>query len=450
MISLGDAQRHEGKDYDLAYNTLSRAHEYMKEYGDNIYRSRVLLYLGEVQIKRNKPLSSAQYFQEGLNVLSDTEIDDIKKDMHLGLAKALQLSGSFKESNDNLLKYAEINDSLFSSEKLKYMEEMQAKYESQKKETEIALLNAQKSESEKQLHRSKMGIYGMGIVLLILGIASFVYYRLFKKNKNLLSNLDHANNKILEQEKMIFIGRLAAGLGHEMNNPINYIHNNALALKMDTDELKPLLIVLEDYKNGKVKEGSLPTVLKNIDLTFIQKEIDTLIEAIKRGSTKVSEIVKNLKYISFDQSISKETKSPLLLIENALSTIEDSRSTMETLNLNISDVKAVQVYPSLFERCLANLIRNAEDATHPNNGKISINCYEKDDSTVFEIEDSGKGMTEEELNQVFQPFYTTKEVGKGLGLGLSICYGIVSSHGGEMEIESKIGKGTRVILMLPK
>ena len=449
LLSLGDALTHEGEDYDRAYAVLKEGYDFMKVYDDHIFQSRALLYIGRVEVLRNRSNSAIAYYKEGLRQLEETELNDIKKDIHLELANVQSDIGALSESNANLKAYVRLNDTLASQQKLKYIEEMQSKYESQKKESEIDKLNNEKAITDLRLRNSKLFNYSLGIGALLLSGLSFFLFKLYRKNKNLIEQLKSTQDKVIASEKLASMNQLTAGLAHELNNPINYIYNNAVALEMDTDELKPLFKHLMEIQKGKeIDIHELQSTTQNINLWQINEEIEKLIASIKNGSDRVQEIVKNLRLITQPSSEAMQPINANDLIIYAVEKLNNDHGERVTINSTLRDIPQIIGSSDQLGVCLIHVLNNALEAVEKDI-LIEINTKHQNDHITISVKDNGRGMSKEALKNIFQPFYTTKDVGEGVGLGLSICHGIISNHNGSISVESELGEGTTVTISLP-
>lgn len=235
--------------------------------------------------------------------------------------------------------------------------------------------------------------------------------------ENKMSELQSAYKTALHTEKLASIGRLAAGIAHEINNPLA---NASLNMQMLQSALK--LSVGDEHVLRRIE-----AVGRNID----------------RASTIAKELLLFSRQSEFEavpSNINDVIVSVLLLMEHKLGNIAVSR--------DLSDIPVVHVDPVKLEQVFMNILDNAVEAM-PHGGDIFISTSHAGGSVEVKISDKGGGIPEEHLSRVFDPFFTTKEVGSGTGLGLSICYGIIKRHNGAMEISSSPGDGTTIVIKLP-
>jgi PAS domain S-box-containing protein len=267
----------------------------------------------------------------------------------------------------------------------------------------------------------------------------------------LIRRLSDVQGQLLQSEKMASIGLLAAGVAHEINNPLAFISSNFAALERDARDILRLINAFEGVEGLLPGEARAPVVFmkQDIGLDDIRQDLDALFSESREGLQRVKHIVQNLK----DFSRAGGTKKEMANLEQGL----DS-----TLNVAWNEIKykadVIKEYggvpdlyclPSQINQVFLNLLINAAQAI---DGKGTIVVRTGYDEKVLwvEIEDSGSGIAPEHLDHIFEPFFTTKPVGKGTGLGLSIVYGIVQSHHGDIAVNSVVGRGTTFRITLPR
>ena len=301
---------------------------------------------------------------------------------------------------------------------------------------------------------------------------------LLDKNRVLeqtLTELKQAQNHIIQNEKMVSLGQLVAGVCHEINNPVNFISGNLTYVKT---YVKQLLGLIQAYRQGL---GSIPTQIQQleaeIELEFLVEDFPKLVISMEGGAERIRRIVESLRNFSrLDEAELKSVdlheglESTLMMLGHRLEQSGDRPGI--TIIKNYAQLPLVRCYAAQLNQVFMNLLTNAIDALesqsrHPHSrpnshdeGAIApeppaptiwINTAQPTEHTVtLSIADNGPGMTPELQQQAFNPFFTTKEVGYGTGLGLSISYQIVvEGHGGTLDCQSLPGIGTTFTLGLP-
>jgi signal transduction histidine kinase len=267
-------------------------------------------------------------------------------------------------------------------------------------------------------------------------------------------DLQETQSQLVNSEKMASLGQLTAGVAHEINNPINFVVSNINPLRRDINDIKELLSKYDTLKNDDTYDfrlGEIENFKKEIDYNYVQEEIEILLKGISEGATRTSEIVKSLKNFSrLDEHDLKKTNinegisSSIVLLSQQIDTIKVIQ--------NLGLIPEIECFPGKINQAFMNILTNAIEAIHTHRkegGILEITTYQQDKYVVATIKDNGTGMPEEVKNKIFEPFYTTKDVGKGTGLGLSITHGIIEKHNGTISIQSEIGMGTMFEIKLP-
>ncbi len=272
-----------------------------------------------------------------------------------------------------------------------------------------------------------------------------------QKMKGQLDLLEQANTKIkstqsqlVQSAKLASLGELVAGIAHELNNPIGFIYSNISHLR----EYSQALFSIID--KSRVNKNELDILVVEQDYEYIKKDFPKLIQSCEEGSHRAKEIVIGLRNFSradeektqaFDVNKGIDSTLKLLAgeIKNKIKLVKDYHE-LPMVNCNVNQMKQV----------FMNILSNAAQAMS-DEGEIKIKTHYKSEAkrVRIEISDTGSGIEKENIEKIFDPFYTTKSVGQGTGLGLSISYGIVKSHGGSIEVSSQVGEGTTFIIDLP-
>lgn len=275
--------------------------------------------------------------------------------------------------------------------------------------------------------------------------------------QNTLTNLKDTQSQLVNVEKMASLGQLTAGIAHEINNPINFVSANIKPLKMDIDDVLTLVNKYETLIPSEINVKQFKEIedyRKEIDIDYIKEEMASLLVGIEDGAKRTTEIVLGLKNFSrLDESDVKEVnindgiKSTLVLLRNTFP------ENLEVV-VNLEKIPHIECLPGKLNQVFMNLLSNALFAISKNKSKekhkLVIKSYELNNQIFVSIEDTGIGMSEEVKSKIFEPFFTTKDVGEGTGLGMSIVFRILESHNAKLEIESEVGVGTKMLLILNK
>jgi two-component system, NtrC family, sensor kinase len=273
-----------------------------------------------------------------------------------------------------------------------------------------------------------------------------------------LTDLKEAETQLVEKEKMASLGQLTAGIAHEINNPINFVTSNVKPLNRD---VLILLDTIEDFAKIAIDDSPAPEKLKKIeeykneiDYSYLKIEIDQLLSGISEGASRTAEIVKGLRIFSrLDEddikkaNINEGLESTLIITNNLLNnTIRVDR--------NFQELPLIECYPGKLNQVFLNIISNGVYAIRKKfqdseGGVITISTSSDENNIFITISDNGTGMDELTKKRLYEPFFTTKDVGEGTGLGMSIAYNTINKHNGQININSELGKGTDFIIKLP-
>jgi two-component system NtrC family sensor kinase len=264
--------------------------------------------------------------------------------------------------------------------------------------------------------------------------------------------LKEAQLQIFQQEKMASIGQLAAGVAHEINNPMGFISSNLSSLKKYIDRLAEFIAAADESLltcAGSGEAGKLSEIRKRLKVDYIMDDSRQLIAESQDGAGRVRRIVQDLKSFSrVDQA-----ESALINLNEALETTINIAwneiKYIATLERNFGDIPFIKCYPQQLNQVFLNLLVNAAHALGRTQGVITVRTWSEGEVACVSVADTGCGIPEEIRQRIFEPFFTTKEVGKGTGLGLSISYDIVRKHGGEISVASVVGSGTTFTVRLP-
>jgi len=274
------------------------------------------------------------------------------------------------------------------------------------------------------------------------------------KNKELedaYSELKLTQSKILQQEKMASIGQLAAGVAHEINNPMGFISSNLGTLNKYLDRVYEYMgLLAETAGQAQAPEVSarLEDARRRLKVDFIIDDTQKLIAESLEGADRVKTIVQNLKSFSRVDQAEAKLFDVNECIETTLNIVWNELKYKATVKKEYGALPVTMCYPQQLNQVFMNLLVNAGQAIE-DQGEITIRTRHQDGTIFASVSDTGAGISPDKLALIFEPFFTTKEVGKGTGLGLSITYDIVKKHDGEITVESEVGKGTTFTVRLP-
>ncbi len=263
-------------------------------------------------------------------------------------------------------------------------------------------------------------------------------------------DLESAQTQLLQSEKMASIGQLAAGVAHEINNPVGYVASNLSSL---TNYIKDIFDLIQAYEGveTELSENSrrdIQKVKEDVDLEYLKDDITELLSETADGVSRVREIVLSLKEFSHVGENKWELANLHDGIDSTLNIVHNEIKYKATVSRDYGDISEIQCIPSQLNQVFMNMLVNAAHAIEER-GEISIKTQQQGDNVIVSISDNGSGIPKEKQAKIFDPFFTTKPVGKGTGLGLSLSYQIVEKHHGHIELISEEGVGTTFNITLP-
>jgi len=336
------------------------------------------------------------------------------------------------------------------TQRRRYQEEM-IRIEKEKIET-LRILHENESAINRSLSRAKRELLEKN---LELEKRTFELEAEKKRLKEAYEKLNQMQTQLLQSEKLASLGQLAAGVAHEMNNPIAFVNSNLGTLAEYVEDIKKLLEKYKKLEGIKKEDKSkeklsleIEELKEEIDLDFVLEDFDKIISESQDGTQRVKSIVENLRVFSHVGKGELEFADINKSIESTLNIVWNELKYKAEVIKEYGDIPQIECLPQQLNQVFMNLLVNATQAitTH---GQIKIKTYKKDEDIIIEISDTGVGIPKENISHIFEPFFTTKEVGKGTGLGLSVAYGIVQKHNGRIELESEVNKGTIFRVILP-
>jgi len=487
----------------VSIDTLSIVESYYREKGQTGNLARIQDFTAEVHLKQGKLAEALNYSLESIqNAQAHSDLF-LLKDCYKTLSDIYQESDDFKNGLKYYGLYSELSDSILKinaaknielnrlernvgnnersiilrvmDEELEEKELENLRIETEKYQKEIELYMTEKSlEKESQKRRFLIIVFIFLACLLILIVIGYISKqkdnKLLKQqkesilsiNKELKSKNDavesgikklkETQSKLVESEKMASLGQLTAGVAHEINNPVNYISSNLSPLKLS---IKEIMEILNEYRklNEPESKGSSLEKAKQLedkyDIEYLVKELNTILDGISDGAERTKEIVLGLR--NFSRLDKHELKQVILsdMIDSSLVLLRNQyKDRIEVIKSYDPDLTYVECFPGQLSQVLMNILSNAIQAIE-GQGTITVKTELSGKESAIIISDTGKGIPNDELDNIFDPFYTTKEIGEGTGLGLSISYGIIQEHNGRIDVESKMGVGTSFKIFIP-
>ncbi|HSG21651.1 MAG TPA: ATP-binding protein, partial [Azonexus sp.] len=270
--------------------------------------------------------------------------------------------------------------------------------------------------------------------------------------RELNRRLEEAHNQLLQSEKMASIGQLAAGIAHELNNPIGFVHSNLGTLDGYVRDLMEIIAAYELLAGTAAENpllGKIRVLYEERDFAYIRDDIAQLMHESKDGLGRVRRIVQDLKNFSHVSEQEWQWADLHEGLDSTLNIVWNELKYKCKVVKEYGELPKVHCMISQLNQVFMNLLVNASHAIETQ-GTVTLRTRCLGDNEVcIEVIDSGKGIAPEHLTRIFEPFFTTKPVGKGTGLGLSLSYGIINKHSGRIEVDSTLGQGTTFRVIIP-
>lgn len=287
---------------------------------------------------------------------------------------------------------------------------------------------------------------GSLVGMVLIGRPVGELQRAYKDLNEAHEELKQAQLQLVHSEKMASLGRLVAGVAHELNNPISFVFGNMHALQSYGERMKRYLSAVDDG----VHPDSLQQLREELKIGHIMSDMDSLIDGTLEGAERVRDIVQDLSRYSTSQTESVCDFDLTEIIRTAVQWVTKACRIKPDISYDMPDTLQLTARKGYVHQILINLVQNAvdvmEDQQQP---RLMIACRTRESFTVVTVHDTGPGISEEALSKLFDPFYTTKPVGKGTGLGLSISYGLAVDLGGTLQAENHPQGGAVFTLSLP-
>jgi two-component system NtrC family sensor kinase len=262
-----------------------------------------------------------------------------------------------------------------------------------------------------------------------------------------------AQEQLMQSEKLASIGQLAAGVAHEINNPIGYVFSNFETLGT---YIGRMLSMFKAYQEAEASialpdvQERLRDMRAGIDLNYLIEDIPVLMAESREGISRVRKIVQDLKDFSrVDTNLDWQWANLHTGLDSTLNIVSNEVKYKADVVREYGEIPDIECLPSQLNQVFMNIVVNGAHAITGERGKITIRTGTAGDMVWVEIADTGAGIPKELLARIFDPFFTTKPIGTGTGLGLSLSYGIIQKHNGQIEVRSEAGRGTTFRITLP-
>lgn len=280
---------------------------------------------------------------------------------------------------------------------------------------------------------------------------------LYHQNRRLeesYEQLQQQQNALVQSEKLATLGTLTAGVAHEINNPLAYVISNVAAAKEYIEAYDQLVGFIQQHELAKLMPEELlrewEDLQDKLDLEFMQEDYPSVLSDTQEGLDRVRDIVHSLRSFSRVQEGEREPADLVEAMRSTLRLLHNELKSRVMLTLELNELPPVRCNLNEINQVFTNLIINAVHAMRDQpRAELKIRSEAKEGFALISVEDSGCGMTQDVMKEIFTPFYTTKPVGEGTGLGLSITWSIIQDHSGDIQVESEPGKGTRFLVKLP-
>lgn len=289
--------------------------------------------------------------------------------------------------------------------------------------------------------------------LIILIVVLTKTMNIFSRFEDSVFDLAEARIQLSEAEKMAALGQLTAGVAHELNNPINVINASVIGVERN---LKKAYELLDVYKKAEMKsedvsiKNRIEELSKDVNSIETRKLVFDVIGDIKIGAKRTASIVSSLQKFSRLENKEKNSQDLHNSIEETLTLLRTVMKSKIKIEKSFDpSISSINCYGYELNQVIMNLIINAKHAIR-DSGTITIITKDLGDQVSIIIKDDGCGMTQETQKKIFTPFFTTKPIGQGTGLGLSVSYGIIEKHGGVITVKSEPGEGSEFTIRLPK
>lgn len=257
--------------------------------------------------------------------------------------------------------------------------------------------------------------------------------------------LKQAQQQLIDSEKMASLGRLVAGVAHELNNPISFVYGNVHILIRYAQRLSGYLEQLHQQASPE-----LDALRQQLRIDKLLADLPSLLEGTMEGAERVRDIVMDLRQFSSGQKHHDTEFDLVHTIQTAVHWVTRDAGIKIRIGYELPQQQLIKGNPGHIQQVLINLVQNAVDAmAEVEQPRLMLSLKTEEQQLVFSIKDNGSGIDDSQLSQLFEPFFTTKPVGQGTGLGLSLSYGLVREHGGQLLAANRPEGGAVFKMILP-
>jgi len=445
---------------DLAEKSINEAIKILGETQDYYPMCDYLISMADVYTNKGDVEKALKYASRSLQLAEENKLVQQIADADLKLSSLYERSGDNAQSLKYYKNYIIYRDSLNNVTSVQNMADLRTAYEVSKKQSEVNLLNEQKI-NQRNLLISLGVILGLAIVILMVMVRSNRHkqkaYAILKKQKQAtdeqkakaeaaLNELQVTQKQLIQSEKMASLGELAAGIAHEIQNPLNFVNNFSEMNKELLAEMK------EAIDNGNADD------VKTIANDVIENQ-----EKINLHGKRADSIVKNmLQHSRVSPGQTEPTDINKLADEYLRLSYHGFRAKDKSLSAKFETAfdplaGRINIIPQDISRVLLNLFNNAFYAVNEKSKQgipgyepgVTVTTKKSNNEIEIRVKDNGNGIRQKDLDKIFQPFFTTKPTGQGTGLGLSLAYDIIKAHSGEITVKTKEGEGSEFIIHLP-
>ena len=282
--------------------------------------------------------------------------------------------------------------------------------------------------------------------IVILGVFLWrAYFTVVQRGHMVEAQLDEATKRLVQSEKLASLGELAAGVAHEINNPVGYVSSNLSSLQ------KYLAVYDKVLDAPEANSAAMAVLKKKHNYTFIRDDLQNLVKETQEGVGRVKAIIQDLKDYARTNVAAHFVASDIHIgLKSTLNIARNQLKGRAEVHLDLGHLPMVECTPSQIDQVFLNLLVNAAQAMPEGKiGAIDIRTTCNEQEVWIEVRDNGPGIAPDVLKKIFDPFFTTKDPGTGTGLGLSVSQNIIQQHGGKLEVQSTLGVGTTFKITLP-